>query len=89
MTLKYENTAQIGDTIKAYDHEPMEGRRDRYVVGKVIDKGMVGGPFGYAAFTIRVTEDATFGKDYNRVGLEVIVPFESDMDYDGRVTLVS
>ena len=92
MTLKYENTAQIGDTIKAYDHEPMEGRRDRYVEGVVIEKGMIpyrdfGG--GYAAYTIRVTADATFTKpDHNRIGLEVFVPFESDMDYDGRVTVI-
>ena len=92
MTLKYENTAQIGDTIRAYDHQPIPGRTERYVEGVVTSKGMI--PYrdfagGYAAYTITVTVDATFTKpDHNRIGVDVYVPYESDMDYDGRVSLV-
>ena len=33
--LKFEGIA-VGTTIKAYDFEPMEGRTDRFVVGKII-----------------------------------------------------
>jgi len=86
MTLKYENTAEIGDTIRAYDFEPMPGRRDRYVEGVVKAKGSVS--YGYDAFTIEVTEDVAFPADDNRVGLNVYAPFESDLDYDGRVVLI-
>ena len=86
MTLKYENTAQIGDTIKAFDFEPMPGRRDRYVEGVVVEKGTFG--YGYKAYLIECTVDVAFAGDHNRVGEQVIVPFESDLDYDGRVSLV-
>lgn len=81
--LKYENVAKIGDTIKAFDFEPMEGRPDMFLIGKVIDKGITEN--GYAAFTVEVTESPEHEK---RVGATMFVPFESFMDYEGRVTLV-
>ena len=82
MTLKYEGKFEIGQTIKAYDHEPMEGRRDRFVEG-IITGLHFGDFYGYK---IEVTKDATFINDPRT---EVIVPFESSSDYDNRVTLVS
>jgi len=90
--LKFENTAQIGDIIKAYDFEPMEGRPDMFMVGKVIDKGMIKHPVYdvdmYMGYTIEIT-DKSKGNSY--VECETAyVPFEVDfMEYDERVTLVS
>ena len=38
--LKYEKTAEIGDVIKAFDFQPMPGRGNCYITGKVLDKGI-------------------------------------------------
>jgi len=86
MSLKYENTAQVGDLIRAYDHEPFPGRTERYVEGLILTKGRT--KQHYDAFTILVMHDETFKGDHNRVNEHVLVPFESDMDYDGRVLLI-
>jgi hypothetical protein len=87
MTLKYENTAQVGELIRAYDHQPIPGRTDRFVEGLILTKGRT--KHGFDAFTILVMHDSTFTKpDYNRINEHVYVPFESDMDYDGRVTVI-
>ena len=89
--LKYENTAEIGDTIKAYDFKPMNDRPDRYVAGKVIGKGTTAPPNMYRAFTIIVDDDSgdmTPGPD-NRVGCEVFVPFETAFaEFEGRVAKI-
>lgn len=89
--LKFENVAEIGDTIKAFDFEPMEGRDDVFTIGKVVAKGMVYRSFDgveypmYKAYTIKVTASDKWSK--RRKGELIYVPFESSMDYDGRVTL--
>lgn len=84
--LKFENTAEIGDMIKAFDFQPIPDHPeypDRYVVGIVTAKGIVE-PEGYRAFTILVTEDSCSD---GRIGADVFVPFQvSPLDYDGRVT---
>ena len=81
--LKFENTAQVGDYIKAFDFQPMPDRPDSFVSGRVIDKGMFE---GVAAYKVAVHEDSVF-TDGSR--LEVIVPFQvSFMEYDTRVTKV-
>lgn len=80
--LKYENVANIGDTIKAFDFEPMPGREDAYLIGKVIAKGTT--EYGYDAYTVEVVKSPGYEK---RVGITMYVPFESFMDYEGRVTL--
>ena len=89
--MKYENTAEIGDTIKAYDFEPMSDRPDRYVVGKVIGKGTRPVCAPYWAFSIIVDNDSgdmTPGPD-NRVGCEVFVPFETAFaEFEGRVAKI-
>lgn len=90
--LKYENTANIGDVIKAFDFQPMEGREDAYLIGEVIEKGafyqeIEEGRKIYLCdgYTVKVTASPGFE---SRVGATMCVPFESTFDYDGRVTLV-
>lgn len=82
MMLKFENTANIGDTIKAYDFEPMEGRQERYLVGKVIDKGQ-SRQNGCSSYTVKITQQSE-GNVYE-IGQTVCVPFECTFDYDERV----
>jgi hypothetical protein len=87
--LKFELLANVGDTIKAYD---FKGMQDRYIQGKIIDKGDIKHPtYGsvmYRGYSILIAEDSgsTSG---GRVGDIGYVPFETDfMEYDERVTLV-
>jgi len=89
--LKYENVANLGDTIKAFDFEPMPGREDAYLIGEVIEKGafyqeIEEGRKIYLCdgYTVKVTKSPGFE---SRVGEIMCVPFESTFDYDGRVTL--
>ena len=83
--LKFENTAEVGDIIKAFDFEPMPGRIDVYLIGKVTAKGMT--VMGYNGYTIDVT--AVSGIEPPRHPMAMCVPFQiSPLDYDGRVTLV-
>ena len=83
--LKFENVAEVGNKIKAYDFQPMEGRPDRFLVGIVTNKGKT--PLGFAGYTVTVTESAGYAE---RVGLEMFVPFGMVFDeWDGRVSLVA
>ena len=90
--MKYENTAEIGDVIKAFDFEPMPGRGNCYVVGTVVSKGLT--PNGYAAYGIEVTSRMWDGKmSISGTGDMVYVPFETMMEdmfpgYDNRVTKI-
>jgi len=81
--LKYENVAEVGDTIKALDFEPWVGREDVYLIGKVTDKGM--NELGYAAYTVKVLESPGFE---SRVGTTMYVPYQSNFDFEGRVCRV-
>ena len=83
--LKYEMTAEIGDVIKAFDFEPIDhpDYPDRFLIGRVIAKGEVEG--GFDAYTVEVLESPEYEK---RVGATMYVPFETFMEYEGRVTLV-
>jgi hypothetical protein len=83
--LKFENVANVGDVIKAFDFEPINDPNypDRFLVGRVVDKGEV--EFGYSAYTVEVLESPEYPE---RVGATMYVPFESFMDYDNRVSLV-
>lgn len=86
-TLKFEGF-KVGQTIKAFDFEPCEGRRDRYVVGRiteVVREGSENLPHGY--YWIEVIVDTIYADgDYRR--RYVAVPMQTSMDYDGRVTLI-
>jgi len=82
--LKYQNLAQVGDTIRAYD---FRGNRDAYIEGVVRAKGQIRTPQGFAmyeGYTIDIAVDTLGGRE----GDEGYVPFESTFDYDDRVELV-
>ena len=78
--LKFENLAVIGKMVKSFDFQPMVGREDRFVIGKVI--GIVGD-----RINILVAEDTYTGKN-SRVGSEILTPMELMIDYDNRLTEV-
>ena len=83
--LKFEDI-ELGTTIKAFDFQPFPGRRDRYVVGKYVRSEW---DMGSKFFVILCEEDSAFTGDYNRIGLEVLVPMELMFDYDERVVEMS
>jgi hypothetical protein len=100
--LKFENTANVGDTIKAYDFQPMDDRPDMYIEGVVVSKGdclveyMPGVKVSqFQGYTINVTKSVSGIKentdfDQSRVGSEMYVPFQMSMlEYDNRVVKVS
>lgn len=84
--MKYENFAKVGDVIRAYD---FQYTRACYLEGRVIEKGMImhpkeGFPL-YDGYTIQVTVDSTgMGRDDDIA----YVPFETGVDYDGRIEIV-
>lgn len=83
--LKFEGIP-VGTKIRAYCHEPMEGRSDRYVEG-VINR--VSTERGYNAYEVSVLKDTTFPESHNRVGSLVFVPLEVGfMEYDERVSVL-
>lgn len=83
--LKFENVAEVGNKIKAYDFQPRDGRPDYFLVGTVTNKGMT--PLGFAGYTVTVTESP---EHTVREGIEMFVPFEVMFDeWDGRVSLVA
>lgn len=88
--MKYENVAQVGDTIRALDFPQFDGRPDSYLIGEVIEKGPVyrGDVHMYDGYTVRVTESVTGSEEYDaeRRGLIMTVPFEFMMnDFENRV----
>jgi len=79
--LRFEDLANRGDRIRAYD---FMGNTEAYIEGTVIDKGMT--PGGYYGYTINIEKD---GADFGRTGDTGYVPFETAfMEYDTRVELV-
>ena len=89
MTLKYENTAEVGDIIVAQDFQPMPDRGDSFVLGKVIGKDTVG---GIKCYIIICALDVFGGKMQpykdSRFGQQMYIPFETGMDWEGRITKV-
>ena len=83
--LKYENVAEVGDKIKAFDFEPMDERRDRYLIGEVIEKGHFE-EFHADMFKVKVVKDEALNG--RRVGKDIYVPFEMMFDFEGRVEKV-
>ena len=98
--LKFENTANVGDVIKAFDFEPMPDRPDSYLIGRVIEKGPIYVPLeeggtpryicdGYTVF-VKESQTGSFEHDVSRVGVHAYVPFEMGFsDYDGRVEVIN
>jgi hypothetical protein len=95
--LKFESIANVGDKIKAFDFQPMPGRPDNYLVGRVIEKGQMfvehEGRNVYLCdgYKVYVTDSSSGSDkfDMKRIGTEMIVPFEmSMMDFDDRISVV-
>jgi hypothetical protein len=83
--LKYENLANVGAVIRGYD---FMGSKGAYIEGRVIAKGEVRdaeGRYHFDGYTIMVEKD---GAEFGREGDEAYIPFETSMDYDGRVELI-
>ena len=84
--LKYENLAEVGAVIRGYD---FRGSKGAYIEGKVIAKGAITHPndgrYLFEGYTIMVEKD---GAEFGREGEEAYIPFETGMDYDGRVELI-
>lgn len=88
--LKFAETAQVGDVIKAFDFQPMPGRDDHFIVGRVVAKGEIHHPVeGFYlcdGYTIEIT--GADREDDSRIGDTGYVPFETTFDYDGRVIVL-
>ena len=98
--LKFENVAEVGQTIKAFDFQPIPDRPDSYLIGEVVKKGAIYSKMPHHdrevylcdGYTVLVTESVSGSKMYDseRVGAEMYVPFEMAMtDFDNRVEVVS
>lgn len=92
--LKFAETANVGDVIKAYDFQPMEGRPECYLIGKVISKGRcyqeIEGSRYYLCDGYDVEIIDSDLDSLERVGTKAIVPFEVDfLEWDGRVAVVA
>ena len=90
--LKFENTANVGDVIKAFDFKPMSDRPDMFMTGRVIEKGMIKHPVHgfdmYMGYTVKIVGQG----EENRytIGETAYIPFEADfMEYNERVELVA
>ena len=93
--LKFENTANIGDIIKAFDFKPMEGREDSFLAGRVVRKGSLYKEYeGRKLYLCEGYEVEVLGGDSEsapiRKGTTALVPFEVDfMEYDERISVVA
>ena len=83
---KFQGKFNKGDMIKAYDHQPMPGRDEKFIVGKIVavDQESKTQP-GAMGYHVAVEQDTLFDKN-SRVGKIVFVPYEVGMDYDERVS---
>jgi hypothetical protein len=88
---KFENVADLGDEIKCYDFESTKERGDCYVQGIVRDKGYLFTP--YKVYDIKITKRVWKGIDTTvshllNEGKTCLVPMETSIDFDGRITKV-
>lgn len=78
--LMFEDTANVGDKIRAYDFAPREIRGDCYLEGIVIKKGFISGK-DYKCYKIKVTKKVFCGTEKSETKIKTAyVPFETDMD---------
>jgi len=81
--LKYEDLFKIGDTIRAYDFEPIDDRPEMYVEGVIV--GIHDEEF--KGYILDVKVDTVF---IERPRLEVVAPMEiSFMEFVGRLRKVT
>jgi hypothetical protein len=85
---KFQGKFKKGDMIKAYDYQPMQGRDEKFIVGKVVavDKESKTQP-GAMGYHVKVEQDTLFDKN-SREGKIVFVPYEVGMDYDERLSMM-
>ena len=85
--LKFEDDVWIGDTIRAYDFEPLPGRVECYVEGIV---QRTSSEYGAKCFVINCSKDSLANDPYTggRVGKEVFVPMETSLDYNARIKVL-
>lgn len=85
---------QAGQTIKAFDFEPMADRGDCFIEGKIVQvftEGNQRNPFAH--YVVQVTRDVFEGTEqqdeHTRIGKTYAIPMElSFMEYDGRISEV-
>ena len=79
--LKFEGKFAVGDYIRAYDFEPMRGRPDRFIEGVIVreERDMC------LFYVVKVEHDGINGVQGLRVGMDILVPMETSMDYDHRI----
>ncbi len=79
--LMFENTAKVGDKIRAYDFAPRSERGDCYLEGIVTEKGMLDSKT-YYSYKIKITKVVWNGNDVTekRNYRFSYVPFETDHD---------
>jgi hypothetical protein len=75
----------VGDLIKAYDFEPIEGREELYVIGAIdrIEE------FAYVIKGETIIKDTVFETARMAEGVEIRVPFKTRFEYDGRITALT
>jgi hypothetical protein len=87
--LKFDGIVKIGDKIRAYDFEPMEGRGGPYFVEGIVEGTDESYTHGhYKFFVVRCLVDSMAIGEHSRVGEIVFVPYETSFDYDNRVTVI-
>jgi len=73
---------KVGQTIKAFDFMPMDGRPDCFVQGKIIS---IPQDRGYACYEVKADASSIY---YDQ-GTSVFVPMEMDfMEYEERITMI-
>lgn len=83
--LKFENVAEIGDIVRAYDFKPMPDRKDRYIEGKVIARDINEG--GILFYEIEVETDSCYPDNPRDT---VLVPYQvAFLEFDNRVQKVA
>lgn len=89
--MKFENIAEIGQKIRAYDFKPVPSRDDQFIEGVVVDKGWVihpeTGQQFFKGYTISIDADSSKGSD--RIGDTGYVPFETTFDFDARIEILA
>jgi hypothetical protein len=77
--MNYENLADIGDEIKSYDFFG----RDDHITGIVVEKNAF-------SYSVKVLKSVTESEEFNklRYGQTLTVPFETMIEYEGRIQLL-
>jgi len=82
--LKFEGL-EVGTVIKAMDHRPLDDGEELFIKGEIIS---ICEPV-FKCYEIVVSEDTCFPESHTRVGKTVLVPMQTMIDFDNRITAVS